>query len=74
MCINEGFFIFARLGALSVKIKWSTLKYTRLLRRLQIDESDKEGEGTGILIQVDGDPFPSTYYIYTTKCGCTYLC
>jgi len=36
----------------------------RLLRQLQIDESNIEGGGTGILIQVDGDPVPSTYYCY----------
>jgi len=45
-----------------------------LLRRLQIYESDIEEGGTGILIQVDGDPVPPTYYIYTTKCGYAYLC
>jgi len=48
---------------------WSTLKYTRLLRRLQIYESNIEEGGADILIQVDGDPVPPTYYIYTTKCG-----
>jgi len=56
-----------------VEFKWSTLKYTRLLRRLHIYESDIEEGGAGILVQVDGDPVPPTYYIYTTKCGYTYL-
>jgi len=44
-----------------------------LLRQLQIYESDIEEGGTGILIQVDGDPVPPTYYIYTTKHGYAYL-
>jgi len=50
------------------------LKYTRLLRQLQINESNIEGGGASILVQVDGDPVPSTYYIYTTKRGYAYLC
>ena len=37
------------------------------------DESDIEEGGAGILLQDDGDPVPSTYYIYTTKCGYAYL-
>jgi len=57
----------------SVEFKWSTLKYMRLLRRLQIYESDIEEGGAGILVQVDGDPVPPTYYIYTTKRGYAYL-
>ena len=50
------------------------LKYTRLLRQLQINESNIEGGGASILVQVDGDPVPSTFYIYTTKRGYAYLC
>ena len=37
------------------------------------DESDIEEGGASILVQVDGDPVPSTYYIYTTKRGYAYL-
>ena len=62
------------VNALNVKFSWSTLKYMYLLRWLQINESDIEGGGAGILVQVDGDPVPSTYYIYTTKHGYAYLC
>ena len=37
-------------------------------------ESGIEEGGAGILVQVDGYPVPSTYYIYTTKRGYAYLC
>jgi len=57
-----------------VEFKWSTLKYTHLLRQLQIYESGIEEGGASILVQVDGDPVPPTYYIYTTKHGYAYLC
>jgi len=59
---------------ITVEFKWSTLKYTRLIRWLQIYESNIEEGGAGILVQVNGDPVPPTYYIYTTKRGYAYLC
>jgi len=65
--------LFSLFIELIVEFSWLMLKYTHLLRGLQINESDIEGGGAGILVQVDGDPVPSTYYIYTTKCGYAYL-